>query len=440
MTDISKEISSFSPEQLALLNEALKGTGLEVPGLPIVSRVKNRNDFPLSFAQQRLWYLDQLYPGDIAYNMPIAVRFRGRLNVAALERSFREIERRHQILRTTFVVKDGSPVQLVSACRDSVINLVDLTGSGAKSEERAGELVAKEAEEPFDLSRGPLLRVKLLQLGAEDHILMLTMHHIISDGWSTNVLIRELTALYEAYSRGKPSPLEELPIQYADYAVWQRERLQEEEVLEEQLDYWRGQLPDVVSVLELPTATARAAMQTSRGAAHTTELPVKLSESLKDLSQRQGVTLFMTLLAAYNILLYRYCGQRDICVGSAIANRNRAEFEALIGFFVNTLVLRAQLRADQSFLEVLDQVREATLGAHAHQDVPFERIVEELAPDRTLTRSPLFQVMFNLQNAAPQTLIFDGLALGPAGAKVKTAKIELVLTITESNQDRKSVV
>ncbi|HEX5601787.1 MAG TPA: condensation domain-containing protein, partial [Pyrinomonadaceae bacterium] len=432
MTNIIKEISNFSPAQLALLEAALKQAGLEVPHSPIVSRAKDRDLFPLSFAQQRLWYLDQLDPGNTVYNMPFAVRLTGSLDVAALERSLLEIERRHEILRTTFAVKDGHPVQLVADGRVSMLRHVDLRDFAAKREERAGELVAEEAEEPFDLSRGPLLRVKLLRLGAEDYILLLTMHHIVSDGWSTGVLIRELSALYDAYSRGEDSPLAESLIQYADYAVWQREWLQAE--VEGQLDYWRTKLADAPAMLELPTDRARPAFQSSRGAAHTIVLPMQLSESLKNLSQGQGTTLFMTLLSAFYVLLYRYSGQQDICVGSPVANRNRAELEGVIGFFVNTLVLRTQVRSEDSFLGLLYHVREATLSAHAHQDVPFEQIVEELQPERTLGRSSLFQVMFNLQNSSAQTLRLGNLRLGPVGAEVKTTKCELVLTLTESEQ------
>jgi len=294
-------------------------------------------------------------------------------------------------------------------------------------------LAEAEAGEPFDLSRGPLLRVKLLQLGAEEHVLLLTMHHIISDGWSMGVLIRELSALYEAYSRGEESPLAELPVQYADFAVWQREWLQGE-VLERQLQYWREQLAAAAAVLELPTDRARAAVQSYRGAAETILLPVELSNRLKELSRGEGVTLFMTLLAAFDVLLYRYSGQEDFCVGSAVANRNRAETEGLIGFFVNTLVLRADLSGDPSFSELLGRVREVTLGAYAHQDVPFEQLVEELHPERRPSHQPLFSVCISFQNAPISTLDLPGVTLSPLLLENTAAHFDLSLYMMDTTQ------
>jgi hypothetical protein len=353
--------------------------------------------------------------------------------VPALLRSVDEIIKRHEVLRTHFGEVAGSAVQLIDEERATplVIELQHLEASEREAAVRS--LAEAEAGEPFELSRGPLLRVKLLKLEAEEHVLLLTMHHIISDGWSMGVLIRELTQLYEAYSRGAESPLSELPIQYADFAVWQRAWLQGE-VLEGQLQYWREQLAGAPAVLELPTDRSRAAVQSYRGAAQTVLLPVELSQRLKELSQREGVTLFMTLLAAFDVLLYRYSGQEDFCVGSAVANRNRAETEELIGFFVNTLVLRADLSGNPSFKELLGRVREVTLGAYAHQDVPFEQLVEDLQPTRDLSRPPLFQVMLILQNIPMHMLQLGNLTLSAVEAELKTAKFDLTLSSFESEQ------
>ena len=263
-------------------------------------------------------------------------------------------------------------------------------------EVKAKQLASEEASRPFDLVTGPLLRATLLRLKPEDHILLLTMHHIISDGWSMGILYRELSVLYEAFSKGKPSPLPELPIQYADFAVWQREWLQGKN-LEEQLTFWKEQLRDITT-LQLSTDHPRPPVQTFHGATHTVQLPMDLTEALQGLSRKEGVTLFMTLLTAFQGLLHRYTGQDDIVVGTPIANRNRAEIEGLIGFFVNTLVMRTDTSGNPVFRELLKQVRKSTLDAYAHQDLPFEKLIMELKPERDLSRNPIFQVMFALQN------------------------------------------
>ncbi|HYY98878.1 MAG TPA: amino acid adenylation domain-containing protein, partial [Pyrinomonadaceae bacterium] len=387
---------------------------------------------PLSFAQQRLWFIEQLQPGAPTYHIPVALNIGGRLDAETLERSLAEIQRRHESLRTSFAVVDGRPVQVVAPDTGCALPFVDLSGlppAGRDAELR--RLSAEEARRPFDLSRGPLWRASLLRLDEEEHVLLLTMHHIISDGWSSGVMVRELAALYEAYGRGEGSPLEELCVQYADYAVWQREHVAGE-ALESQLDYWKRQLAGAPQALELPAARPRSVEQTFRGAREELTLSPQLTRWLKALSRSEGATLYMTLAAAFDVLLWRYTGQTDILVGSPIANRNRAETEALIGFFVNTLVLRARVDERRSFRELLCQVKEVCLGAYAHQDVPFEKLVEELQPDRDLSRTPLFQVMFALQNAPMPALKLGDLRLSLADVPAEAAKFDLTLSLEES--------
>jgi amino acid adenylation domain-containing protein len=414
------------------VDEALRsGVGVVAPPLEPVERGAA---LPLSFAQQRIWFLDQLQPHSGFYNIPSALRLRGVLDSEALERSLNEIVRRHEALRTIFPNRDGEPVQIILNDLQLRLSVLDLsTLADAEREARLRELVAVEAAQPFALDRAPLLRASLLQLAADEHVLLLTTHHIVSDGWSMGVLVQELTALYDAYSQGEKSPLPELSIQYADYAMWQRSWLQGD-VLERQLRYWRDQLEDAPSVLELPTDRARPAMQSYRGAAQAVVLPAELSDSLKSLSRREGVTLFMTLLAAFDVLLHRYSGQPDFSVGTAIANRNRAEVEPLIGLFFNTLTLRADLSGDPSFSELLGRTREVSLGAYAHQDLPFEQLVEAIQPVRDLSRSPLFQVMFILQNAPLQATQLSGLSAELMDIDIRTAKLDLILTMSESER------
>ncbi len=374
-------------------------------------------DVPLSFAQQRLWFLDQFEPGSVVDNIPAAVRLTGPLKVTALEQSLNEIVRRHDVLRATFPTVDGQPYQIICPALPlrqaqgqlvtlSVVDLRELPEVEREAEAR--RLATAEAQQPFDLARGPLVRTAVLQLGDEDHILLLTMHHIVSDSWSTRVLFQELSVLYEAFSTDSPSPLPEPTLQYADFARWQRQ-WQQGEVLEQQLSYWKQRLGDTLPVLELPSDRPRPTKQTYRGATHSLTLPSSLSQSLKALSRQEGVTLFMTLLAAFQTLLDRYTGQDDIVVGVPIAGRNRAEVEGLIGFFVNTLVLRTNLAGNPSFRELLGRVREVVLGAYAHQHLPFEKLVEKLQPERDLSHTPLFQVMFQLSNGPGEALQLSGL-------------------------------
>ncbi|MEK7784918.1 MAG: condensation domain-containing protein, partial [Chloroflexota bacterium] len=402
---------------------------------------------PLSFAQQRLWFLDQLEPNSPFYNLPEALRLAGPLDVAVLEQSLNEIVRRHEVLRTTFVTVDGKPQQVIAPAGEAAIAalVIDLRNlPEAEREAEAIRLAAVEAQTPFDLAHGPLFRARLLRLADDDHVVLLTMHHIIGDEWSSNVMTQEIAILYNAFSAGKAcpategsverSPLPDLPIQYADFAAWQRSWLQGE-VLDAQLAYWKEQLGGSPPLLHLPTDRPRPAVQTYRGAYQSFELPASLSKALAALSRREGATLFMTLLAAFQVLLSRYTHQDDINVGTPIANRNRADIEALIGFFVNTLVMRARLDGEPGFRDVLKRAREAALGAYAHQDLPFEMIVDALQPERNLSHSPLFQAMFVTQNApqrAGQQL--PGLAFSPFEAHSGTAKFDLTLFMLEDRE------
>ena len=405
------------------------GEGLEVA--PIVG-VRREGEVALSFAQQRLWFLDQLEPGGSFYNIPAAIKLTGALDIEALERALSEIIRRHEVLRTTFVSVDGEPWQRISPTKPFRLPVIDL--SAMPDEERETEtlrLVSEEAERPFDLMRGPLLRVSLLRLGTDEHAVLLTMHHIVSDAWSTGILIREVATIYRAFHEGQPSPLEELPLQYADFAQWQRHWLKGE-TLERQLSYWRQQLDGASSILELMGEKPRPPVMTFRAAKQTVELSKEVTEKLKEISRQTRVTLFMSLLAAFDVLLYRYSGQPDLLVGTPIANRNRLETEPLIGFFVNTLVLRTDLSGDPTFIEVLQRVREVCLEAYAHQELPFEKLVEDLQPERSQSHSPLFQVMFVLQNIAAEKLELPGLSLSVYAEENKTAKFDLLLTMWET--------
>jgi amino acid adenylation domain-containing protein len=402
---------------------------------PPVARAARGEEIPLSFAQQRLWFIDQLEPGTATYNVIAAVRLTGSLHVAALEESFNEIERRHETLRTRFTGKDGTPVQTVLPARGAILRIIDLQELDEQARQDEGlRLAAEQAQQPFDLAQGRLCRAALIRLGGrEEHALLLTMHHIVSDGWSMGVLVREMMALYRAFSGGAAaSPLTELPVQYTDYAYWQREWLQGE-VLESQLRYWKQQLEGAPPVLDLPTDRPRPPVPTSRGARQTLVLPESLTESLKSIARSEGASLFMVLLAAFKVLLYRYSGQADIVVGTPIANRGRSELEGLIGFFVNTLALRTDLSKNPSFKELLGRVRDVALGAYAHQDIPFERLVEELNPERLMSRQPLFQVMFVLQNAPTPVLETPSLTLQPYAMEYPVAKFDLTLTMGESS-------
>jgi amino acid adenylation domain-containing protein len=404
----------------------------ELPVLPPVVPVERTGGLPLSFAQERLWFMDRLEPGSAVYNIPMARRVGGALDGAVLERALGEIVRRHEALRTVFREVDGSPVQVIAPFAGFAVPVEDLSGLGEADREAAVERRAgEEAARPFDLSAGPLIRAALLRLGDEDHVLLLSMHHIVSDGWSMGVFFREFSVLYEAYRQGRESPLPELPVQYADYAVWQREQL-DGEALDRQMAYWRERLAGAPELLELPTDRPRRAVQTYRGASVPVALSPELQERLQALGQSEGTTLFMTLLSAFQVLLSKYAGSEDVVVGSPIAGRTRREVESLIGFFINTLVLRTDVSGDPGFREVLRRVRQVTLGAYEHQEVPFEKLVAELQPERSLSHSPFFQVMFTLQNAGGGGGAIAGLEVSGAGAvnEVATHDLYLVLSAT----------
>jgi amino acid adenylation domain-containing protein len=420
MTDLSKAISSLPPEKRALLARTLKERGSQF------------NTFPLSYAQQRLWFLDQLTPGSPVYNIPAAVQFTGSLDAQALERCFDEITRRHEILRTTFTTVDGNPAQIVGRHRPGRLRLVDLSELPPDEREaQVSQLAVEESQRPFDLTSGPLLRVTLYRMGADKHVLLLVTHHIISDGWSTGVLIREVAALYQAFLRGKPSPLADLPIQYADYARWQRKHLQGER-LESLLDYWKRRLEGCPHLLDLPTDRPRPAVASFRGAHQLVAPSRKFSDAVKALGQQERATPFMTLLAALQTLLYRYIGQEDICVGTPVTGRNRGETEGLIGFFVNTLVIRTDLSGDPSFRELLGRVRESALGAYAHQELPFETLVEKLQPERSMSHTPIFQVSFTYKNGFTEALELPGLTLRRVELEHQTTKFDLAVGATET--------
>ncbi|MFP4099127.1 amino acid adenylation domain-containing protein [Coleofasciculus sp.] len=399
-----------------------------------IERVSRQAKQSLSFAQQRLWLLEQLQPNSGIYNTPAAVRLVGELNVTVLEQSFNEIVRRHEGLRTTFSQTDGQPVQVITPALNLSLPIIDICDcSETAREAEVQRLARQEAQRPFNLVQGPLLRYTLLRLDEKEHVLLFTIHHIVSDGWSIGVLVRELAALYEAFCDTQPSPLPELPIQYADFAVWQRQWLQGE-VLEAQLAYWKQQLGGNLPVLQLPTVRPREEVKTNRGATQSFLIPANLSKALQALSHQEEVTLFMTLLAAFQVLLQRYTHQDDIVVGTDVANRNRAEIEPLIGFFVNLLVLRTDLSGNPSFRELLKRVREVALGAYAHQDLPFDKLVDALQPKRKSSHTPLFQVLFVLQNAPMPPLELPGLTLSLLEVDNEIARFDLVLFLTETDQ------
>ncbi|MGD2093292.1 MAG: condensation domain-containing protein, partial [Candidatus Aminicenantes bacterium] len=420
MSDIITSISTLSSGEKQTLVEELLG-----------GKLSQWKTFPLSFAQQRLWFLDGLQPGNPAYNIPVTFRLAGSLDVIALEQSLNEIVQRHAVFRTSIAVVSEQPLQAVSPTPAFNLPVVDfslLPGSGKEVEIQ--RLLIEEGRRPFHLDKAPLFRMILIVRSHDEHLLFLNMHHIISDSWSTGIFIRELSSLYDAFSAGEASPLPKLPLQYADFAQWQRSWLAGE-VLAHQLSFWKQYLSGI-PLLRLPTDRSRTTLQTYRGSTQSLLLPGDLSEAIKQLSHDEGVTLFMTLLAAFKTLLYRYTGQKDIVVGSPIASRNRLEIEGLMGFFTNTLVLRTDLSGNPCFRELLVRVRQSALGAFAHQDMPFEKLVEELQPERSLSRSPLFQVMFVLQDAPMAPRQLRGLTLTMHEVDNRTSKFDVLLAVMET--------
>lgn len=433
--DVQAMASELSPEQRALLIVRLRkkaGARASQCSSLRTRSVPREQDMPLSFAQQRLWFLDQLEPGNPVYNLSVALRVNGLLDIAALEFSVNEILRRHEVLRTTFVSVNGRPAQVIFPSLKLPLPLIDLREMSADlRESEVQEIVAAQGRQPFDLSRGPMLRVSAMKLAEQEHAITLTMHHIISDAWSMGVLVNEVAILYDVFSTGKANPLKELPIQYADFAVWQCDWMQGE-VLKEQLDFWKQALAGAAAVLELPADFPRPEAQSFQGARQSLVVSKELTDSLKELSRRTGVTLFMTLLAAFQTLLYRYTGQGDILVGTPVANRNREEIEKLIGCFANTLVLRTKLSNNPTFSELLQRVREVALGAYAHQDLPFEKLVESLRPERKLSHHPLFQVCFDFHKGTMKPMTLPGLTLVPIQIENATAKFDLVLEMYDT--------
>ncbi|WP_163996532.1 non-ribosomal peptide synthase/polyketide synthase [Pyxidicoccus caerfyrddinensis] len=400
---------------------------------PALVRASRDGALPLSFAQQRLWFVDQLIPGDAAYNIPAALWLSGQLDVESLRRAFEEIVRRHEVLRTTFTVKHGEPAQLIHPPARFELPVVELSAeSTTESRDEALRRCQDAARQAFSLSEGPLLRASLMRLGDEEHVLLLNMQHIISDGWSVGVLVRELATLYGAFQSGRASPLPELPVQYADYAVWQRDWLKGE-VLDSQLGWWKEQLQGIAP-LDLPTDFARPAVRRQRGGMVGVGFPQALAESLKTLARQEGATLFMVLVAGFQVLLSRYSGQKDVTLGTPIAGRGSQELESLLGVFVNTLVLRGRMEDRPTFRTLLSRVKDMTLGAFAHQDVPFEKLVEELEPTRDLSRQPLFQVMFALQNAPMGDPALPGLSVRLQEIDNGTSKFDFTLSLAETAQ------
>lgn len=405
------------------------GSGSEAPA---IKRIPRDGNLPLSFAQQRLWLLDQLVPGNPYFNIPAAIRLTGSLNVAALKLSFNDVIRRHETLRSSFIAFDGQPLQRISQNVALKLPLIDLQSLPDDEREReASRLANEQARQSFDLSEGPLLRIRLLRLDSQEHAVLLTIHHIISDGWSMSILIREVATLYDAHINEKAAALPELNVQYVDFAHWQRQWLQGE-VLKEKLEYWNEQLSGAPAALSLPSDHSRPESPLFKRGRQPVVLPTALANDIASLCRAESVTSFMILLAAYQILLHHHCGQDDIVVGSPIANRNRTELENLIGLFINTMVLRTRFAGNPTFKEVLGQVKEATLGAYAHQDLPFEKLVSELQPERASNRLPLFQVWLVLQNTPVSTIDLPSLTLRPMPIDHETGHFDLSLNLSES--------
>lgn len=433
MKDFNSRIAELSETKQAILEQKLKQKTVNINYQQSIKKREKQDSLPLSSAQTWIWMSQQLKSGNPAYNRPSNIKLKGVIDVEVLEKSLNEIVRRHEVLRTSFRAKNERPIQEIAPSLTLTLSIVDLSDlSSAEKKNKIQRLATEEVQRPFDLSCIPLVRATLLRLEEEEHILLLTLHHIIFDGWSMRVLLRELATVYEAFCSGKPSPLPELPIQYADFARWQQKRLREE-VIQSHLDYWKTQLSGDLPILELPTDRSRAAVQTNNGAKHSLVLSENLSESLKTLSRDEGVTLFMTLLTAFKILLHRYTGNEDIIVGSPIARRDRLETENLIGCFINTLVLRTQLDGNPSFKELLFRVREVVLGAMAHQELPIEKLVEKLQPERDLSHTPLFQVLFQLKNFPQEAWETTGLTFEEFEFDRGIALLDLSLSIVDKS-------
>ncbi|HEY1354225.1 MAG TPA: amino acid adenylation domain-containing protein [Ktedonobacteraceae bacterium] len=429
-----ERLRELSPAKRALLLKKFVQSHQQESGPPAITARRRQGSDLLSFAQQQLFYLYLLNPQSSAYNLPIALRLRGQLHIPALLASIHTIMQRHEVLRTTITLIDEQPVQVVAPAPPLTPRLIDLAACPACEQARLlDELVADESATPFDLTRGPLVRVTLLRQAATEHVLILNMHHIVSDGWSIGLLMQELNALYPALRAGRPNPLAPLALQYADYALWQRQWL-EGSVLENHLNYWRQQLAGAPTTLDLPADHLRPDTQSYQGQCLFFQLPLHLRTALSQLGQREGATLFMTLLAAFQVLLSCSSGQEDFLIGTPVANRAHEETEGLIGCFINTLVLRSNLRGEPSLRTLVQRVRETCLQAYAHQELPFEQLVEALRPERNANYNPLFQVMFILQNAGETALQLPGLQVEAVAEQAGSAKFDLTLSLSESEQ------
>jgi hypothetical protein len=400
---------------------------------PAIAKAERGASVPLSLSQQRLWFLDQLDPAaSAAYHMPTGLRLSGVLNRPALQAALDRVVARHEMLRTRFVREDGEPSQQIAPADVGLpLRQVDLSGlEEGERQLRLEQICSAEVQAPFDLARGPLIRAMLVRLGEEEHVLLVTQHHIISDGWSMGIFIKDVRALYAAFSQGQPDPLPELPLQYADYAYWQRQWMQGE-ILNKQEDFWRASLAGAPALLELPTDRPRPAVQSYRGGSVRVELPAALTRNLRALSERHGCTLFMGLLAGWSLLLSRLSGQAEVVVGTPVANRPRSELEAMIGFFVNTIALRVAMDDEPNVAQLLERVRSIVTNGFSHQELPFERVVEALQPERSLGYSSLFQAMLSLNNAPAGDASLPGLKLAPVELTQPTAQFDLLLSLND---------
>ena len=435
---IAKRLTNLSANKRLELIKLLRKEGIEPLKLPIVPAIRESNKLPLSWGQERLWLFNQIQGASATYNESTVVRITGNLDINALQRALSEITRRHEVLRTSFQSENGTPIQVIHQEVTININVVDLQKySEQERQTLVKELTTKIAITPFDLGIAPLVRCNLLHVSPVEHLFLLTIHHIIADVWSMGILIQELSSLYQAFTQGFASPLAELPIQYADFAIWQRQWLSGDKK-ETQLNYWKQQLQGAPELLQLPTDRPRPIVQTYRGRITNFTLNTDLTQNLQTLSRESDTTLFMTMYAAFATLLYRYSGQSDISIGSPIANRNRSEIEPLIGFFLNTLVLRSRFEDNPSFKQLLAQVKETTLKAYEHQDVPFEQVVEALRPKRSLSYSPLYQAWFVLQNISMPPLKLPGVTITPLNSNAEISKCDLLLSMRKTEKGLES--
>src|SRR6185312_5352620 len=437
MNNLAERISALSPDQRALLEKQLQAKRQKsLAALQPITRRRQGDSCPLSLEQEHLWFLDQLEPNSFAYNLSSSYRLVGALNLAALEQCFNEVIRRHEALRTTFVSTDGRPRQVIAPSLTLKIPTIDFT-SIAETERPANlqRLITTYSQTPFDLSAGPMIRATLFKLSDTEHRLLMSLHHIVTDRWSFSLLWRELMILYDVFSKGLPSPLPELPIQFPDFALWQREWL-EGEALEKRLSYWRKQLAGAAFILDVPTDRPRPVNQTFIGKRQYRIQNKTLWARLKSLCQQENTTLFMTLLAAYYVLLYRYTGQRDLVVGTPYANRNRVETAGVIGYLLNMLVLRMDMSGDPTFLELLRRVREMSTEAYANSEVPFARLIEELHPDRDLSRNPLFQVTFVFVDFPEPAVNLPNLTLNQVDLDMGSSIVDLMLGIRDQAEPK----